>query len=359
MGSRCVRALAGRVGEEARKASPNPPRHALDSTMTNAAVLRAIYRYPVKGLSAEQLATAALRPRQTIAGDRRYAIENGASGFDPAAPAYLPKQRFLMLMKNARLARLRTRLVRRPTNWKFWRTAPSAHGVILAARPAAPPSNHLYVIRADELRGPPKVLAAAGHSFSDVAARWCRSSTSLPWRRSRSWSAVRSIRCGFAAIFTSRAGRPGASSISSTRSRDRPAGARQGRQAHRPWPPPMWTPQPACGSPHPADPDAGARPHGLRRLCRGNDGRRHRGRRCRFRCDGRLTHAGARDRRRRGGARNRPRGRAGRQRHDRGGSGAGTGTGTSSRNSEVIHAGIHYPTARCASVMRPFAADAL
>ena len=36
-----------------------------------------------------------------------YAIENGPSGFDPAHPAYAPKQRFLMLMRNERLARLR------------------------------------------------------------------------------------------------------------------------------------------------------------------------------------------------------------------------------------------------------------
>src|SRR5215813_14944740 len=76
--------------------------------MSAAATIRAIYRYPVKGLSAERLVATALRPGETLAGDRRYAIENGASGFYPAAPAYLPKQRFLMLMKNERLARLNT-----------------------------------------------------------------------------------------------------------------------------------------------------------------------------------------------------------------------------------------------------------
>src|ERR1700688_3771755 len=77
--------------------------------MTKLATIRAIYRYPVKGLSAESLPSAVLSPVETLAGDRRYAIENGSSGFDPAAPAYLPKQRFLMLMKNERLARLDTR----------------------------------------------------------------------------------------------------------------------------------------------------------------------------------------------------------------------------------------------------------
>src|SRR5438128_11332411 len=77
--------------------------------MNTSATIRAIYRYPVKGLSGEALATAALGPGETLAGDGRYAIETGPSGFDPAAAAYLPKQRFLMLMKNERLARLDTR----------------------------------------------------------------------------------------------------------------------------------------------------------------------------------------------------------------------------------------------------------
>src|SRR5438093_13136751 len=71
--------------------------------------IEAIYRYPVKGLSAESLASTRLTAGGTIAADRLYAVENGPSGFDPATPGYLPKQRFLMLMRNERLARLRTR----------------------------------------------------------------------------------------------------------------------------------------------------------------------------------------------------------------------------------------------------------
>ena len=40
---------------------------------------------------------------ETIPWDRAFAVENGPSGFNPASPSYFPKQRFLMLMKNARL----------------------------------------------------------------------------------------------------------------------------------------------------------------------------------------------------------------------------------------------------------------
>src|ERR1700759_4929659 len=71
--------------------------------------IKTIYRYPVKGLSPERLDGTMLAPGQTLPADRLYAIENGPIGFDPAAPAYFPKQRFLMLMRNERLARLDTR----------------------------------------------------------------------------------------------------------------------------------------------------------------------------------------------------------------------------------------------------------
>src|SRR5881398_2656443 len=71
--------------------------------------VHAIYRYPVKGLSPEPLEQTVLATGETLAADRLYAVENGPSGFDPAAPRYQPKQRYLMLMRNERLARLCTR----------------------------------------------------------------------------------------------------------------------------------------------------------------------------------------------------------------------------------------------------------
>src|SRR6187551_3315100 len=71
--------------------------------------IASIHRYPVKGLSPEPLAEVALLPGQTLPADRRYAIENGPSGFDAADPQYFPKIKFLMLMRDERLAALRTR----------------------------------------------------------------------------------------------------------------------------------------------------------------------------------------------------------------------------------------------------------
>ena len=72
------------------------------------AAVQSIYRYPVKGLSPDPLAKVSLTVGGTLPADRLYAIENGPTGFDPAHPAYFPKQRFLMLMRNERLAGLKT-----------------------------------------------------------------------------------------------------------------------------------------------------------------------------------------------------------------------------------------------------------
>src|SRR5947208_15944280 len=71
-------------------------------------VITGIYRYPVKGLTPEPLRRAALNPGQTLHSDRRYAIENGPSGFDPAEPKWLAKPHFLMLQRDEWLAPLQT-----------------------------------------------------------------------------------------------------------------------------------------------------------------------------------------------------------------------------------------------------------
>lgn len=71
--------------------------------------LASLYRYPVKGLSPEPLDAAELQADGYFPGDRLFALENGPSGFDPAAPEHQPKIKFLMLMRNGALAGLATR----------------------------------------------------------------------------------------------------------------------------------------------------------------------------------------------------------------------------------------------------------
>jgi uncharacterized protein YcbX len=70
----------------------------------------AIYRYPVKGFTPEQLKAIAVAPGKGLANDRIYAVENGPSGFDEAAPTTVNKTRYTVLMNMPRVAAAQTRL---------------------------------------------------------------------------------------------------------------------------------------------------------------------------------------------------------------------------------------------------------
>lgn len=136
------------------------------------ATVRDIHRYPVKGLSPEALARVALAPGEGLPGDRRFALHVAADPFDPSAPTWLPKTDFLALVRNERLAKLRTR-------WD------EATGVLTVERDGK------TVVRGDlgapagrtvieqffaafmgaEIRRTPRLVEAPGHMFSDVAAK--------------------------------------------------------------------------------------------------------------------------------------------------------------------------------------------
>ena len=134
--------------------------------------INAIYRYPVKGLSPQTLPQTRLTPGATLPADRLYAIENGPSGFDPAAPAYFPKQRFLMLMRNERLASLRTDYDEAShTLTIHWEGRQAACGDLRSTEGRLAIEAFFRRFMPKELRGPPKVLSGAGHSFSDVARK--------------------------------------------------------------------------------------------------------------------------------------------------------------------------------------------
>jgi uncharacterized protein YcbX len=134
--------------------------------------IEALYRYPVKGLSPDPLTRTRLEGGATIACDRLYAIENGPSGFDPAAPSHLPKQRFLMLMRNERLAALRSEFDPESHVLAIRHDGQAAaRGDLRTAQGRAAIEGFFAGYCADELRGPPKVLQADNHSFSDVARK--------------------------------------------------------------------------------------------------------------------------------------------------------------------------------------------
>jgi uncharacterized protein YcbX len=136
------------------------------------AKITGIYRYPVKGLTPEPLPKAALKAGQTLMSDRRYAIENGPSGFDPAAPKWMPKPHFLMLQRDEWLAPLRAHFDDDSHVLTLRRDgAVLAQGDLETAGGRAAIEQYFASHHAGEVKGPPKVLSSPGHSFSDVARK--------------------------------------------------------------------------------------------------------------------------------------------------------------------------------------------
>lgn len=133
--------------------------------------ITALYRYPVKGLSAERLPQVTLSPGETFPFDRVFAIENGPGAFDAAAPRHLPKVTFLCLMRNEHLATLQTTFEPTATAHRLTlaREGQSlATGDLLTASGRAAIEAAFAREMASEMRGPPRVVSAHGHSFSDV-----------------------------------------------------------------------------------------------------------------------------------------------------------------------------------------------
>jgi uncharacterized protein len=127
-----------------------------------------LYRYPVKGLTAEALEQAEVEAGGTIPWDRAFALAHGDSGFDPANPAWLPKWNFFCQMKHARAALLfsvfdpgsKMLRIRAPDGSAIEANAMTPAGrVRIAAFFAA------YM--GDEARGQPEFHHIPGHVFAD------------------------------------------------------------------------------------------------------------------------------------------------------------------------------------------------
>jgi uncharacterized protein YcbX len=139
---------------------------------TPPAQVASLYRYPVKGLSPEPLPSVALGVGQTLPADRRYAIENGPSGFDPAAPKWMVKAYFLMLMRDEWLAALHTHFDDESGILTIRRDgAIAARGNLETAEGRTAIERFIADNYAGSIKGPPKVLSSDGYSFSDIARK--------------------------------------------------------------------------------------------------------------------------------------------------------------------------------------------
>lgn len=132
--------------------------------------IAAIYRYPVKGLSAEDLPHVALAPRQSLPGDRVVAFARATAPFDPANPQHLPKANFLMLMRDEELARLSTRYD--PTSGLLTVRHSGVTAIDGSVRvPADRARLENFFQEFLDLQERPRLVESPGHMFSDRAEK--------------------------------------------------------------------------------------------------------------------------------------------------------------------------------------------
>ncbi len=72
-------------------------------------IIKNIYRYPIKGLSAEALSEADLNANCSIKDDRRFAIALGSTNLSLGGGGWMAKNYFLMQAKNPKLTQLDTK----------------------------------------------------------------------------------------------------------------------------------------------------------------------------------------------------------------------------------------------------------
>jgi uncharacterized protein YcbX len=127
-----------------------------------------LYRYPVKGLTAEALEQAEVKAGGAIPWDRAFALAQGDAGFDPANPAWLPKWNFLCQMKHAKAALLFS--VFDPGSKTLRIRAPDGSGIEANAMTAPGReriASFLTDYMGDEARGRPTFHHVPNHVFCD------------------------------------------------------------------------------------------------------------------------------------------------------------------------------------------------
>lgn len=127
-----------------------------------------LYRYPVKGLTAEALDEAEVETGGALPWDRAFALAQGDAPFDPERPDWLHKSNFMCLLRNARIAALRSSFD--PAHGVLTIEARDGSGVrenALTEAGRARIGDFLAAFLGDEARGAPRFHHIPGHVFGD------------------------------------------------------------------------------------------------------------------------------------------------------------------------------------------------
>jgi len=128
-----------------------------------------IYRYPVKGLSAQALDTVTVSEDEAIPNDRRFALALGSTPADKAATEWMSKSHFLMLQRNEKLAQLQAEFDEATDVLTILRNGKQVcRGNLTQAIGRTVIEDFFSAFMGDEARGEPKIVeAASGRTISD------------------------------------------------------------------------------------------------------------------------------------------------------------------------------------------------
>ncbi len=131
--------------------------------------ITSLYRHPVKGFTPERLKDVTLRAGEPFPCDRLYAVEDGPSGFDPAAPQHLSKMKFTVLAKIPAVANARTAYDEATATLRAGADgAPDFEGRLSDAAGREAFAAWLAALLKEDIRGPLRVLEGPGlHRFMD------------------------------------------------------------------------------------------------------------------------------------------------------------------------------------------------
>ncbi len=130
--------------------------------------IAALFQYPIKGFTPQEVDRAALDVGGAFPGDRLFAVEDGPSGFDPHNPRFISKQRFTVLAKIAAVAKARTRYD--PASGRLTASAAGHRDLDVSLTDEAGRAafaDWLTALLGEAASGPLKVLDGDGHRFLD------------------------------------------------------------------------------------------------------------------------------------------------------------------------------------------------
>jgi uncharacterized protein len=132
-----------------------------------------IERYPIKGMSAETLERVALEPGKRLPDDRRFAIAHGGGMSLGPNAEWRPKDAFLTLARNERLALLESHLEAGSAVLTLNRGGKQVvRGDLRTPLGLTLVEQFLAAFMKAELRGAPKIVEAREGGFTDVSQAW-------------------------------------------------------------------------------------------------------------------------------------------------------------------------------------------